>query len=74
MNTSYGKTVGRYCGVCRFYEEIDDGGNGMCRKYAPRLVLPVGHDADTSDSTTADWPCVAECDWCGEFELDGARL
>jgi len=39
---------------------------GLCRKYAPKPILPFEDSPVTCD---AEWPLVdIEGDWCGEYQ------
>ncbi len=46
--------------------------NGECRRYAPRLTIPVvtalSKDGKLHYKTEAAWPKAKQDDWCGEFQ------
>ena len=78
------------CENCKWWEEFglvnedhpDCGTEGLCCRYAPRLVegmLFTANECDISkqqypmcwENLRAVWPLVGGWKWCGEFEPEG---
>jgi hypothetical protein len=54
------------CKTCRFWADLE-GGEGLCRRYAPRPATQKPH------SELAWWPHTAAEEWCGEHSAGPSK-
>ena len=57
-----------YCQSCRFWDDLDDGRYGICRRRSPAPYLRYAPSDTEEELRKPYWPKVHKSEWCGEHE------
>lgn len=58
----------RICGLCRYFNQKDDGDEGHCQRHAPKPLVVHAREGVESDAYFVLFPIMHKDHGCGEHD------